>query len=134
VSTSFLVRICCALAALCFSLSTHELLTALFYLLCPRPPLIDMLVCVSGPPGRRLTAENPLYHKSRIVTRNFRQIFGGQIKNCGKISGCGFWASKFSRNFRPPTISTSKTTDRLKRRKPPYQLMAALLVVIVGGP
>jgi hypothetical protein len=43
---------------------------------------------------------NPLCHKSKMVTRNFRQILGGRVENCGKISVCGFWASKFSQNFR----------------------------------
>jgi hypothetical protein len=109
-----------------------------------------MLVCVSSPPGRRPTVtENPLYHKSRMVTRTFREIFGGRVKISGKFRGVGFGPQNFRkifdhRKFRHKSckevkilLSSADRTptdmslawpdaDRLKRRKPPYQLMAAL--------
>jgi hypothetical protein len=41
----------------------------------PPLPVIDTLVCVSSPPDADRLFEIPLYQKSRMVTRNFREIW-----------------------------------------------------------
>jgi hypothetical protein len=76
-----------------------------YYTKYSRAPLIDTVVCVSGPPDADRLTENPLSHKSRMVTQNFREIWWSGRKFRENF---GVWVLglKILRDFRSPKIST----------------------------
>jgi hypothetical protein len=116
-----------------------------------RPPLIDMVVCVFSVGRRPATLETYQSASSRptragfslLYYRIYVEIFGGQ--NFAKLLNPKTHTPKFSRNFRPEprefrenfkspykivikwifSQSVGVRVDR--RRKPTYQLTAALM-------